>query len=124
MKKILVVDDQPIIRELLLLSLGDLEGCEFLVAENGEQAVQIALEKTPDLILMDIKMPGKIDGLEATRIIKSDPKTKNCCLIILTVCGQERDKERGLEAGADDYILKPFSPVAIIERVEKEFKLN
>ncbi len=79
----------------------------------------ITKAEKPDLIIMDIMMPGGIDGLEATRIIKNDPDTKNCKIIVLSAKGQEIDKEKGAEAGADDYFVKPFSPLDLIKKVEE-----
>ena len=68
---------------------------------------------------MDIMMPGTIDGLDATRIIKKDPELKDCKIILLTAKGQQIDKEKGFEAGADEYFIKPFSPLELIDKVEK-----
>jgi len=82
-------------------------------------AVDIAKAEKPDLIMMDIMMPGDIDGLEATRIIKSDPETKDCIVIILTAKGQETDKEAGFAAGADGYFIKPFSPLELMRKVDE-----
>ncbi|MBT5029144.1 MAG: response regulator [Nitrospinaceae bacterium] len=124
MKKILIVDDEPRVRELLTITLNGIADFELCEAHDGEQAVKISCEMIPDLILMDVKMPGSIDGLAATKIIKNNPKTQHCCIILLTAYGQEADKEKGFEAGADDYIVKPFSPVSLIERIEKEFKIG
>ena len=113
MKKILIVDDQPEVRELVEVTLktGDYQ---ILKAKSGEDAVEIAKTEKLDLIIMDIMMPGGIDGLEATRILKNEPETRDIPVIMLTAKGQESDREKGLEVGADDYFTKPFSPLELI----------
>jgi len=118
MKKILIVDDHAEVRRLVEMTLrvGDYK---ILQAQNGKEAIEIARNKKPGLIIMDIMMPGKIDGLEATRILKDDPETKDSIIIILSAKGQEIDKEKGLKAGADDYFTKPFSPLELIKKVEE-----
>ena len=118
MKKILIVDDRQEVRELVEVTLraGDYQ---IFQAESGESAVEVARAEKPDLIIMDIMMPGGIDGIEATRILKNDPRTKECPVIMLTGKGQEDDKEEGFEAGADDYFVKPFSPLELLKKVEE-----
>lgn len=118
MKKILIVDDQAEVRELVAVTLrvGDYQ---VLQAQNGEAAVEKAKRETPDLIIMDVMMPGGIDGLEATRKIKNDPETKDCQVVILSAKGQETDIQKGFEAGADSYFIKPFSPLELIRKVEE-----
>jgi len=117
MKKILIVDDQVEVRELVdvTLRVGD---HEILHAERGEQAVEIARREKPDLIIMDVSMPGEMDGLQATRAIKGDPETRNCTVIILSAKGQETEIRQGFDAGADDYFVKPFSPLDLVKKVE------
>ena len=118
MKKILIVDDQAEVRRLveMTLKVGDYQ---VLQAKSGEEAIEIGKAENPDLIIMDIMMPGEMDGLEATRTLKNDPETKDSKIIMLTAKGQEADRERGLEAGADDYFAKPFSPLELIKKVEE-----
>ena len=118
MKKILIVDDQLEVRELVEVTLrsGDYR---VFHAENGEKAIEIARAERPELIIMDIMMPGKLDGLEATRILKKTPETKDCVIVMLSSKGQEVDKEKGIQVGADDYFTKPFSPLELIRRVEE-----
>ena len=121
MKKILIVDDQLEVRELVEATLrGD--NYEIFQAESGEKAIEIAKKEKPDLIIMDVMMPGGMDGLEATRRIKNNPDTKDCKVIMLTAKGQETDKEKGYEVGADDYFIKPFSPFELIRKVEEIFE--
>jgi len=118
MKKILIVDDQVEVRELVGVTLR-VEDYQIFQAKSGEEAIEIAKAEKPELIIMDIMMPGGMDGLEATRIIKNDPETKDCTIIMLTAKGQQADREAGLEAGANDYFPKPFSPLDLIKRVEE-----
>jgi CheY-like chemotaxis protein len=118
MKKILIVDDQMEVRDLVEVTLR-VEDYRILQAKNGKEAVDIAKAEKPDLIIMDVMMPGGIDGLEATRMIKQDPETKDCKVIMLTAKGQETDREQGIEAGAEDYFVKPFSPLDLIKKVEE-----
>jgi len=118
MKKILVVDDQLEVRELVGVTLRS-DDYQVIQAESGEKAVEVARAEKPDLIIMDIMMPRGMDGLEATHIIKNDPEIKDCKIIILSSKGQEIDKEKGSEAGADDYFVKPFSPLDLIKKVEE-----
>lgn len=114
-RKILVVDDERYILHILDFSLGS-EGYEVITAGDGEQAVERTKSEKPDLIVMDIMMP-KMDGFEACKLIKSDPDTREIPVIMLTAKGREVDKNRGMEAGADEYLTKPFSPAKLIERV-------
>ena len=118
MKKILVVDDYREIRELVTTTL-TLRDYQIFQAESGEAAIGVAKAEKPDLIIMDITMPGSIDGLEAARMIKDDPDTENCKIIMLTGMGQDTYRKQGLEAGADDYFVKPFSPLALLNKVEE-----
>jgi len=118
MKKILIVDDQMEVRRLVEMTLR-VEDYQVLQAESGEEAIEIVKTEKPDLIIMDIMMPGGIDGHEATRILKNDPETKDSTIIMLTAKGQEADREKGFEAGADDYFIKPFSPLELIKKVEE-----
>jgi two-component system phosphate regulon response regulator PhoB len=118
MKKILVVDDQEHVRELVEVTLSTAD-YEIIQAATGEEALKAAKEHKPDLILMDVMMPGEIDGLEATRRIKDDPETKDCVVIMLTAKGQQADRDAGLKAGADDYFAKPFSPLELMKKVEE-----
>jgi len=118
MQKILIVDDQLEVRELVQVTL-EIGDYQILAAENGQQALEVARAEHPDMILLDIMMPGsKIDGLEVCRQLKSDPATANITVVMLSAKGQDSDIEAGRAAGADDYFTKPFSPIALIEKVE------
>ena len=114
-QKILVVDDEEDILELLKFNLSR-EGYQVLCAVSGEQALRLVRSENPDLIMLDLMLPG-IDGLEVTRRLKNDPDTKNLPIVMLTAKGEEADIVTGLELGADDYITKPFSPRVLIARI-------
>ena len=118
MKKIVIVDDQMEVRELVKVTLQS-EDYEIFQAESGEKGIEIARKEKPDLIIMDVMMPGGMDGIEATRILKNDPNTKEFKIIMLTAKSQEFDKEAGFKAGADDYFTKPFSPLELMKKVEE-----
>jgi two-component system, OmpR family, phosphate regulon response regulator PhoB len=117
-KKILIVDDERDIRDLVEVTL--LRSDHLVIkADSGDKAVEIARIQKPDLILMDIMMPGKIDGLEATRVLKNDPETRQCTIVLLTAKGQLADRQEGIKAGADDYFVKPFSPLELLRKVDQ-----
>lgn len=118
MKKILIVDDQMEVRRLVSVTLR-VDDYTIIQADNGLQAVEIAAAELPDLIIMDVMMPGEIDGLEAVRRIKGDARTNRCKVVMLTAKGQQADRAEGLRAGADDYFHKPFSPLDLIHKVEE-----
>jgi two-component system phosphate regulon response regulator PhoB len=122
MKKILIVDDQMEVRELVDVTLRASD-VTILKAGSGEEAVKISRKEKPDLIIMDIMMPGKIDGIEATRILKSDEATRGITILILTAKGQKNDKEKGFAVGADGYFIKPFSPLELIKKVEEVLEI-
>jgi DNA-binding response OmpR family regulator len=109
---ILVVDDEPRYVRLMEANLTS-EGYQVLKAMNGQDAIQIAAEKHPDLVLLDIMMPG-IDGFTACERIR---EFSNVPIIVVTAKGEERDRVRGLDLGADDYIVKPFSATELLARV-------
>lgn len=111
--KILIVDDDLNICELLRLYL-EKEGFETVVANDGEQAVDLALKKQPDLILLDIMLP-KLDGWQVCREIR---KTMDTPIIMITAKGEVFDKILGLELGADDYVTKPFDTKEVVARVK------
>jgi DNA-binding response OmpR family regulator len=118
MKKILIVDDQPEVRELVSVTL-EIGPYKILTAENGDQALVVARAELPDLMLLDVQMPGgTLDGLDVCRVLKSDPRTKSIHIIMLTAKGQDLDKQTGHNAGADDYFVKPFSPLELMNKVE------
>jgi two-component system phosphate regulon response regulator PhoB len=114
--KILVVEDEAPIQELLQFNL-ERSKYRVSVVESGEEALSQAVQLQPDLILLDIMLPGA-DGLEVCKRLKADPKTQNIPIIMLTALCEEADVVAGLELGADDYITKPFSPRVLLARVK------
>ena len=117
MKKILIVDDSREIRELVIATL-EPEKYHVFEASDGAKAVALALLEKPDLVIMDVMLPGKINGIEATRIIKRNQTTKNCAVLILTGTDDVKLKEKGLRAGASDFFIKPFSPLELLDKIE------
>lgn len=117
MGRILVAEDEP---HILLLIQRKLEtaGHTVLTATNGNDALQVALDDKPDLLLLDIMLPGR-EGLDVCRIVKTNFGEKAPPVILISALGQQLDVEAGINAGADDYIIKPFSPRVLLERVEK-----
>jgi two-component system alkaline phosphatase synthesis response regulator PhoP len=109
--KVLVVDDEVNITQILEFSIGA-EGFEVI------EAIEKARREQPDLIILDIMMP-KIDGYEACRILKANPLTRNIPVVLLTAKGRDIDKRLGMEVGATDYIVKPFSPNRLVERINQ-----
>jgi len=119
-KRILIVDDEPFIRILLEQTLEDFEdeGVELLIAADGEEALELARAGRPALIFLDVMMP-KVDGYEVCRRLKEHPDTADSYIILLTAKGQEVDREIGLQAGADEYMTKPFDPDEVIAKAEE-----
>ena len=118
MRKILVVDDRPEIRELLKVTLEDSD-CTILQAADGAEALTTARREKPDLMILDIMMPGGIDGYEVCRRLKSDEATRSIKIVMLTAKGQKVDMEKGAKVGADDYFVKPFSPLELLNKVSE-----
>ena len=113
---VLVADDDPDIRSLVTLRL-ERSGYEVVAAGDGEQALAAALERAPDLALLDVMMP-KLDGYEVTERLRREEATRHLPVILLTARVQETDIARGVEAGADDYVKKPFSTSELRDRVQ------
>ena len=118
MKTIMIVDDQAEIRELVEITLG-ISDYNIVTAADGESAKAAARKAQPDLIILDVMMGGRMEGYEVCRDLKADPATADCRVIMLTGRAEEVDRERGLQAGADDYFTKPFSPLELINKVEE-----
>ena len=117
-RKVLLADDEEGMLALVSATLGGNEQYELLVARDGEEALRIAQAELPDLALLDISMP-KRDGVEVCRHLKEDPATNRIKIVMLTALTQEADLRRAREAGADDYFTKPFSPTALLEKVDE-----
>jgi CheY-like chemotaxis protein len=119
MKKLLIADDEDGVRSLVRMTL-EADGFEILEAKDGQEALTVAREQAPDLMLLDVMMPGE-SGVEVCRALKADPRTAGITIVMLTAQAQDRDREDGLAAGADDYFTKPFSPVNLLSKVEEVF---
>jgi DNA-binding response OmpR family regulator len=115
-KKILIADDNEQIRESLASILED-EGYAMWTAKDGAEALRKAREIAPDILILDVMMPEK-SGYEVCRTIKSDPDLKKTFVLMLSAKGQETEKERGKEVGADEYFVKPFSPSELVARIK------
>ncbi|EHR73424.1 response regulator with CheY-like receiver domain and winged-helix DNA-binding domain [Burkholderiales bacterium JOSHI_001] len=118
MKRVLIVEDQADIRKLIRMTL-EFEPYEIHEAADGAFGLRMAGAVKPDLMLLDVMMPGELDGLQVCERIKNDPATADIKVILLTARGQVRDREAGKAAGADDYLVKPFSPLQLIETIER-----
>ena len=114
--QILIIEDEKDIGELLEYNLQK-EGFDTILANNGESGLRVARKEKPNLLILDLMLPG-IDGLDVCRLIKSDNDIKNISIVMLTALGQEEDIVKGLESGADDYITKPFSFKVLIARIK------
>ena len=115
-KKILIADDNENIREALTYLLED-EGYKLSLAKDGAETLRKVKEFRPDILFLDIMMP-EINGYDVCRTIKTDPSLKNTYVIMLTAKGQVAELERGKEVGADEYIVKPFSPMEILTKIK------
>ncbi|MDQ3812070.1 MAG: response regulator [Chloroflexota bacterium] len=111
----LLADDDPGLRRLIGATLGN-QDFDLLQATDGEEALQIARQQRPELVLLDVNMP-KLDGFEVCRHLKSEPETASIKVVMLTARGADTDRARGREAGADDYFIKPFSPVQLLNKL-------
>ncbi len=117
MAKVLVVDDEPNI-VLSLEFLMEQAGFEVVTAEDGEQALARVSDSQPDLLLLDISLPG-ISGFDVLERLRSEEATSGLAIIMLTAHGRDVEREKGMALGADDYITKPFSTQALVEKVKK-----
>jgi two-component system phosphate regulon response regulator PhoB len=116
MAKLLVIDDEPAIREMVRFSLSR-SGFDCIEAENAAEAKRLIVSESPDLLLLDVMMPGQ-SGLDLARELRSKESTKELPIIMLTARCSDQDKIRGLDVGADDYITKPFSPGELVARIK------
>ncbi len=115
-KLILVADDDDDVRDLVVFRL-ERAGFEVVAAADGEQALELARERRPDLCLFDVMMP-RLDGFEATRRLRAQPELAETPIVLLTASVHESEVQQGLAAGADDYLRKPFAPQELIDRVQ------
>jgi two-component system alkaline phosphatase synthesis response regulator PhoP len=111
MPKVLIVDDEPHIRLLLEQALEELEdaGVEILIADNGESALEMIRRERPGIVFLDVMMP-KMNGFDVCNRVKKEEPVEGIYVVLLTAKGQEFDKKRGVEVGADRYMTKPFNP--------------
>ncbi|MCA9922139.1 MAG: response regulator [Anaerolineales bacterium] len=117
MTKILIAEDDKDIRDLVVLTL-QFHGFDVVSAEDGSIAVEKAQTQSFDIILMDVRMP-RMTGYEACRILKENEATQNIPIVFLSAKGQETEIQTGIQAGASDYVLKPFSPDSLVETIKR-----
>ena len=117
MKKVLIIEDQADVRRLIRMAL-ELESCQVFEARNGDEGLDMALLLSPQLVLLNAMMPGKLNGLDLCRILKCGAPVPR--VILLSTRGAGEDLQTGLTAGADAYLVKPFSPVQLIQEVNKQ----
>ncbi len=117
MSKILLVDDHADIRRLMRVTLG--KTFDILEAEDGASALQLARDERPDLIVLDVMMPGELDGLDVLDAVRADPQLNAVRIIMVTARGQVRDTEVGMQRGADAYFVKPFSPLQLTSCIQE-----
>jgi DNA-binding response OmpR family regulator len=118
MQRVLIVEDQPDIRKLIRMTL-EFEAYEIAEAPDGTQGLLMAEEFKPDLMLLDVMMPGEIDGLQVCQRIKANSALAHIKVVLLTARGQASDLNAGQGVGADEYLVKPFSPLQLIDTIER-----
>lgn len=117
MEKLLIADDEPGIRRLVRMTL-ESDDYDIIEASNGQEALDLARLHKPALILLDVMMP-RLGGFDICRELKADPETASITIVMLTARAQESDQSEARDAGADDYFMKPFSPVALMRKVDE-----
>lgn len=118
MRRVLIVEDQADIRKLIRMTL-EFEPYEVHEASDGAEGLRLALALRPDLILLDVMMPGDLDGLEVCSRVRVEPSLADTRVVLLTARCQVKDRDAGQQAGADEYLIKPFSPLQLIEAIER-----
>jgi CheY-like chemotaxis protein len=118
MYKVLIVDDQSNIRRMINIALSD----EFSLfeAEDGLTALDVIRREMPDVVLLDVMLPGDIDGLQVLEVIRQDPLLKHIRVIMVSAKGQVHDYEKGMSSGANAYFVKPFSPSRLIQAIKEQ----
>ena len=119
-KKILIADDEPDILEIIQYNLSS-EGYQVITARNGNEAIDMARKHQPDLVILDVMMPGK-NGIEVCRLLRLQPAFKDTLIIFLSAINDEVTEISGLETGADDYLTKPISPKILVSKVNALFR--
>ena len=115
-KTVLVVDDEPDNRDIMRVIVEEIVGCRATVAKDGQEALEEVRDRRPDLILLDLMLP-KIDGYQVMRTLRSDPQTSNIPVIAITAMAQPKDRERAVDAGAVDFIDKPFDLDEVADKI-------
>jgi len=118
MTRLLIVEDQADIRKLIRMTL-EFEPYEIHEASDGVSGLRLAGEILPEMMLLDVMMPGELDGLQVCRSVRADPRLAGMRVLLLSARGQARDREAGELAGADAYLIKPFSPLQLVETIER-----
>ena len=120
MPKVLIVDDEPFIRLLLAQTLEELEdeGVELVTADNGETALDIIKAEKPEMVFLDVMMP-KMNGFDVCSAVKNDLGLSEVFIVLLTAKGQEFDKQKGIDVGADIYMTKPFNPDQVLAKTRE-----
>lgn len=116
--KVLIVDDQADIRRMMAIALGD--EFDLLEAEDGLTALEMLRQHRPDVVLLDIMMPGGLDGLQVLEIIRADAVLKATRVILVSAKGQVSDYELGMQKGANAYFVKPFSPLQLLAAIHEQ----
>lgn len=120
MRRLLIADDESGIRSLVRMTL-ERDSYQILEASDGEEAIALAREFHPEVVLLDVMMPG-LSGFDVCRALKGDPTTAEATVVLLTAKAQESDRAEGIAAGADDYFTKPFSPIALLRKVDEVYQ--
>ena len=116
-RKVLLADDEEAVLALVEATLDGDGRYRIILASNGEEAVRVAVREQPDLLFLDVLMPG-MDGYEVCRLLKGKTVTAQIKVIMLTALAQDFERRKAMEAGADDYFTKPFSPTALLKKVD------
>jgi len=119
MPRILVVEDQADIRRLIRWSLDEEPGLEVFEAATGQLGLDAVRALQPDLLLLDVMMPGALDGYQVCTALRADPAHATLPIVMLTARAQARDREAGERTGADEYLVKPFSPMVLVDTVKR-----
>ncbi|MGL4410348.1 MAG: response regulator transcription factor [Zoogloea sp.] len=116
--RILIVEDQADIRRLIRMTL-EFGDYDLIEADNGDDGYRLASTARPNVMLLDVMMPGSMDGLQVCTRLRQDPQMRDTRIIMLTARGQQSDIEAGKKAGADAYLIKPFSPLELMDLVDQ-----
>ena len=122
MNYVLIVDDHADIRRLLHITLG--KQYEIIEADSGSAALDAVRRYSPQVVLLDVMMPGEIDGLQVLHAIRSDPRTPSTLVALVTARGQQTDRDAAGRAGADAYFVKPFSPLQVVSWIREQLNLR